>query len=105
MEMMSEERLDSRVRRGRKPYPPGRVWNVDRGDPEHNATIAVISMCIKDDFGQTFRALAERVADAKGRPLGECIAVLEELRDKGELGYYDDMTRVWIRWVPEEVEK
>ena len=77
------------------------VWQIDREDPENNITIAVISMCIKDYLNQTMRELAIRVAEVKCRPVGECQAVLTELLNKGELGYYSPtITRDWTMWSP-----
>lgn len=87
--------------RGRK-HKIRQVWDVQRHDPEHNVTIALISMCIKDDMNQTFEQLIERVSQTKERPYGECLAVLSELRNKGELGFYDDMTKDWTKWTPGE---
>ena len=65
-----------------------RTWAVDPGDPNNNSTLAVISMCIKEDMDQTLEELAERVKKCKRRPVDECLAVLKELKEKGHLGYF-----------------
>lgn len=76
------------------------IWKVERGDPKRNVTITTISMCIKEDMGQSLAELAERVAKCKNRPIPESLAVLRELHDSGKLGYYDDVTMNWKRWEP-----
>ena len=65
-----------------------RTWAVDPGDPFNNSTLAVISMCIKEDMNQTLEELAERVKKCKRRPVDECLAVLKELKEKGHLGFF-----------------
>ena len=80
-----------------------RTWAVDPGDPNNNSTLPVISMCIKDDMNQTLSELAERVAKCKCRPVGECLAVLRELKKKGHLGYFisDEESGFLLRkWEP-----
>ena len=71
-----------------------RIWKVG----ELEITTALISMCIKEDLNQTLVELASRVAVGKCRPLGETLAVLRELEEKGDLGYYDEKTLEWTRW-------
>ena len=90
-EMMRERR------RGRIAAPEQPIWCVDPFSRRNSVTSAVISMCIKEDFGQTLEELAERLSRLKSRPKGECLAVLRELRQKGTLGYFDDefTFRVW----------
>lgn len=90
---------------GRRPLyrskkPP--IWQCDRNDPANNVTLALISMCIKEDMEQSIENLAIRGAANKERPVEECLAVLRELRDKGDLGYYDRMTKEWTEWMPGE---
>ena len=65
-----------------------RIWKVG----ELEITTALISMCIKEDLNQTLEELASRVAVDKCRPLGESLAVLRELEEKGRLGYYTTST-------------
>ena len=66
-----------------------RIWAVDPFDPKNSSTSAMISMCIKEDRGQTLFALAKRVASQKERPLSECRAVLREMLDTGTLGTFE----------------
>ncbi len=75
------------------------IWAVSNEGVSSGRTIALISMCIKDGMNQSLSSLAERVSEMKGRPYGECLAVLRELRKKGKLGYYDDEFRL-IKWKP-----
>ena len=85
--------------------PPGeddpRIWKVR----ELEITTALISMCIKENLNQTLTELASRVAVDKCRPLGESLAVLRELEEKGKLGYYNNLGTEWIPWKPKKERK
>ena len=74
------------------------VWAIDYDDPANNRTLALISMCIKEDYSQSLRELAMRLALCKSRSPDECLQKLLWLRDEGHLGYYDDETRVFCIW-------
>lgn len=78
-----------------------RIWKVG----ELEITTALISMCIKEDLNQTLEELASRVAVDKCRPLGESLAVLRELEEKGRLGYYNNLGTEWIPWKPKKERK
>lgn len=75
------------------------IWAISEEKSSKTRTLALISMCIKEDMSQSIEELAERVAENKQRPYAECLAVLRELRKKGKLGYYDEERRL-VRWVP-----
>lgn len=85
-------------RRGRPPLQKQPIWSLSFYEPTRNITYAVISMCIKEDFGQSLDELAARVSRCKERPKAECLKVLRELRDCGKLGYYDDYTLRFHTW-------
>ena len=74
------------------------IWAIDYDDPANNRTLALISMCIKEDYSQTLRELAMRLALCKSRSPDECLEKLLWLRNEGQLGYYDDETRVFCIW-------
>ena len=74
------------------------VWAIDYDDPANNRTLALISMCIKEDYSQTLRELAMRLALCKSRSPDECLEKLISLRDAGRLGYYDDETLFFCVW-------
>ena len=82
--------------------PPSRceipTWALDYDDPANNRSFALISMCIKEDYSQTLRELAMRLALCKSRSPDECLEKLISLRDAGRLGYYDDETRFFCVW-------
>ncbi len=78
-----------------------RIWKVG----ELEITTALISMCIKENLNQTLTELASRVAVDKCRPLGESLAVLRELEEKGRLGYYNNLGMDWIPWEPKKERK
>ena len=73
------------------------VWALSFYHPTDNRTFALISMCIKEDFGQSLEELAMRLSLNKMRSPAECISVLRRLRTFGLLGYYDANRsfRVW----------
>lgn len=85
-------------RRGRPPLEKQPIWSLNFYEPTGNITYAVISMCIKEDFSQSFDELATRVSRCKERPKSECLKVLRELRECGKLGYYDDYTLRFHTW-------
>lgn len=74
------------------------VWALDYNDPANNRSLALISMCIKEDYNQSLRELAMRLALCKSRSPDECLEKLFALRDAGQLGYYDDETRFFCIW-------
>ena len=78
-----------------------RIWKVG----ELEITTALISMCIKEDLNQTLTELASRVAVDKCRPLGESLAVLQELQEQGRLGYYNNLGTEWIPWEAKKERK
>lgn len=82
--------------------PPSResipVWAIDYDDPAKNRTLALISMCIKEDYSQSLSELAMRLALCKARSHDECLEKLLELQSIGHLGYYDDATRIFCVW-------
>ena len=84
-------------KKGRQKVGELPIWAVGDEATSRRRTFAFISMCIKDDPEQSIEELAEKVAEFKQRPYGECLAVLRELRKKGELGYYSDEYRL-IPW-------
>lgn len=87
-----------RKKRGRRPNEEQPVWSLNFYEPDKNITYALISMCIKEDFGQTLEQLAARVSACKGRPKSECLKVLRNLSDCGKLGYYDDYSQFFCTW-------
>ncbi|MBQ2742313.1 MAG: hypothetical protein IJF32_05860 [Oscillospiraceae bacterium] len=88
-------------RPGRPAQPKLPIWAVDPFDAKNSSTCAVISMCIKEDYKQTLRELAERLAVCKDRPVNECMAVLRELKKKGHLGYFVYRDGFYFRrWEP-----
>lgn len=89
----------------REPGKPGRrkkerspVWALRFSNPEGNRTFALISMCIKEDPDQSMHQLALRLSAYKSRPPAECLEVITLLREKGQLGYYDDATLMFRTW-------
>ena len=88
-------------RPGRPAQPKLPIWAVDRFDRNNSTTCALISMCIKEDYSQTLRELAERLAVYKDRPMKECLAVLRELKRAGNLGYFVyDYGYYFRQWQP-----
>ena len=86
-------------KKGRQKVGELPIWAVGDEATSRRRTFALISMCIKDNPRQSLSALAERVSELKQRPYGECLAVLRELRKKGELGYYNEEYML-IPWEP-----
>lgn len=74
----------------KKQYP---IWDFE----PMSATFAVISLCIKDDLSQSLEALAHRLADVKCEPVEVCYSKLKELKEKGELYYYNKYYQK-VRW-------
>lgn len=73
----------------------------DFDGPGHGTTLAHISMLIKEDMLQTLDELAERLAEERYMGKKECLTVLEELEQKGKLGYFsEDGKMCWIPWKP-----
>ncbi len=75
------------------------IWAVSYEGESPGRTIALISMCIKDDMNQSLFSLAEKVSEMKRRPVSECLAVLRDLKKRGMLGYYSSDLSL-IRWEP-----
>ena len=64
------------------------VWALSFYHPTNNRTFALISMCIKEDFGQSLEELAARLAGEKSRSPKECLCILRRLKKFSLLGYY-----------------
>ena len=89
--------------RGRRKRDPIPTWALDFYNPARNRTFALISMCIKDDFDQSIEELAFRVAKQKSVSPAKALEVLLNLKARGQLGYYDNITRHFINWRGTEV--
>ncbi|MBE6912110.1 MAG: hypothetical protein E7473_06275 [Ruminococcaceae bacterium] len=94
-----ENENKGKSRRGRKKVGNIPIWAISDEPASKRRTLALISMCIKEEPRQSLSALAERVSELKQRPYGECLAVLRELRKKGELGYYNEALML-VQWTP-----
>ena len=95
-----EPREEPKPKKTGRPVSRGEipVWAIDYNDPANNRSLALISMCIKEDYSQTLRELAMRLALCKSRSPDECLEKLFALRAAGHLGYYDDETRFFCIW-------
>ena len=97
----AEALLCAKKNRGRpksRAYIP--VWDIGNTGAALGRTIALISMCIKEDPGQSLEELASRLAEYKLRPFPECLSVLQEIRTKGTLGYYETNSLKFKQWEP-----
>jgi len=76
-------------------------WMVD--ELKDDATLAHISMCIKEDLRQTLASLAFRIAYEKRVEFAEAALMLKALQNAGMLFYYDysmEGKTLRIEWVP-----
>ncbi len=88
---------------GRPKKAPPPTWALDFYNPSGNRTFALISMCIKDDFSQSIEELSLRIATYKSVSPASALKVLLRLKERGQLGYYDNKTRHFIKWRETEV--
>ncbi len=89
--------------RGRHKKEPLHTWALDFYNPAGNRSFALISMCIKDNPEQSIEELALRVAKHKSVSPASALEVLLNLKERGQLGYYDNITRHFIKWKETEV--
>ena len=75
------------------------IWAISEEKSSKTRTLALISMCIKEDMSQSIEELAARVARCKDRPYSESLAVIRDLEERDKLGYYNEERRL-VRWVP-----
>ncbi len=89
--------------RGRHKKAPAQTWALDFYNPAGNRSFALISMCIKDAPEQSIEELALRVAKHKSVSTASALEVLLNLKERGQLGYYDNTTQHFIKWKGTEV--
>lgn len=74
-------------------------WQLEFKNPNNDASFALISMCIKEDFKQDINTLSRKLAKIKRIKISECRMRIEELYEKGLLGYFDK-DYYFCRWKP-----
>lgn len=84
---------------GRKPLPEYPLWSIDPYDSRNRTTCAHISIIIKRNPDMTLYELAEKLAKGKHLSVEECLEVLQGMRCRGHLGYFDE-EHFFRRWAP-----
>lgn len=85
-------------KRGRRKKTPSPIWALDFHNPAGNRTFALISMCIKDNFEQSIEELALQIATLKSVSPATTLKILLQLKERGQLGYYDNKTLRFAQW-------
>ncbi len=80
-------------------YPHGQ-WMISSNGNGSDVTLTHISMCIKENKGQTLASLAFRMAYEKSVDFAEAAYILNVIARKNLLFYYSEKDCRKIKWMP-----